>query len=68
MEFNLSPGLEFARGSPRNKMEVDKSIDNIVSFVSQVNQSILNSSTFKYMRSYKWNYTLKSLKSKLSGS
>ena len=66
MEGNLLPGIDFAQGSPRNKMEVDKSIDNIVSFVSQVNQSILNASIFKHIKHYKWNYTLESLKSKTS--
>ena len=64
MEGNLLPGIDFAQGSPRNKMEVDKSIDNIVSFVSEVNQSILNASIFKHIKHYKWNYTLESLKSK----
>ena len=67
----LSDNEDFICTDCRHKLPItefhfnnDKSIDNVVSFVSQVNQSILNTSTFKYLGSFESNYTLESLKSK----
>ena len=63
-EFYLDSECDFTQGTPRNKIEVNKYIDNIVLFVNQVNQNILNESSFKHLDNIKCNYVLKSLKHK----
>ena len=63
-EFYLNLG-NIAGGRPRNKMEVNRYIDNIILFLSQINQNILNLSSFKYTDNIiKSQYVLKSLKFK----
>lgn len=64
MEFTILPGQDFLQGSPRNKIETNKYIDNIVSFLSLINKDILKESSFKYIIGYKYNYVKKSLKYK----
>lgn len=64
MDITLVPGQDFTQGSPRNKIEVNNYIENVVKFLSQVDKNILKKSSFKYIEGYKINYTLKSLKYK----
>jgi len=64
LDYYLTPGTRGNTGNPSNKIEVDKLIDNIELFISQINQNILKVSSFKYQNFIRCNYLLKSFKFK----
>ena len=63
-ECYLTPSHPLYKGGPSNKMDINKYIDNIVLFTDRINKNILRTSSFKYLRSIKSAYVLKSLKFK----
>ena len=61
----MAPGTHNNTGQPKNKIYINKYIDNIVLFGLKINQNILKNSNFKYFDTIKSSYVLRSLKFKL---
>ena len=61
-EYDLAPGTHSNAGQPTNKIDVNRYIDNIVSFVKGIDNKIISESGFKYLDNIKCNYHVDSLK------